>query len=88
VFSKYPSHLVRSLGKEYMKLYQLLHANEKPVDISNSPPFANTESLNIGDSPDDLIFLRKKGRSEEEIQQKVEERQEKKKQELEEQGRI
>jgi hypothetical protein len=50
-----------------MKLYQLLHATEKPIDISNSPPFANTENLSPGDSPDGLIYLRKKGPTEEEV---------------------
>ena len=28
-----------------MKLYQLLHANEKPVDITNTKPFENTENI-------------------------------------------
>ena len=57
VFSKYPPQTVRDLGKEYMKLYQLLHANEKPVDITNTKPFENTENLKT-ETNEDLIYLR------------------------------
>lgn len=34
VFAKYTSVKVRALGVDYMKLYQALHAVEKPVDLS------------------------------------------------------
>ena len=40
-----------------MKLYQLLHANEKPVDITNTKPFENTENLKT-ETNEDLIYLR------------------------------
>ena len=35
VFAKYPHPQLRKMGKEYMMLYQMLHATEKPNDISN-----------------------------------------------------
>lgn len=40
-----------------MKLYQTLHANEKPIDLTNKPPFENSENLSIKEKPEDWIYL-------------------------------
>lgn len=45
VFSKYPHRELREMGNNFMKMYQKLHAVEKPSDISSTELFANTDSL-------------------------------------------
>ena len=45
VFSKHGVQDVREWSKLLMKTYQLLHAIEKPMDLSYVKPFANTSDL-------------------------------------------
>ncbi len=60
VFAKFPQSDVRAMGRTYMKLYQLLHATEKPSDITATKPFAHTSELLKGKEA--LIYLGKKYR--------------------------
>lgn len=60
VFAKFPHSDVRKMGKAYMKLYQFLHATEKPTDITELAPFANTSDVLTGKKS--LIYLGKKYR--------------------------
>lgn len=34
MFGKYPHAELRQMGKEYLRFYQLLHAVERPLDIT------------------------------------------------------
>lgn len=34
VFGRYPHAELRKMGSEYLKFYQLLHAVERPVDLT------------------------------------------------------
>jgi len=54
-----------------MKLYQLLHANERPIDLTNTPAFENTENLRSEDKINDVIYLRSKKFTEDEIAEKI-----------------
>ena len=46
VFSKFEATEIRQWGKSYMKLYQLLHATEKPQDLTKiKQPFCNTDDI-------------------------------------------
>jgi len=78
VFAKFPQSDVREMGKTYMKLYQLLHATEKPMDISDLRPFLNSSDLL--DTRKSSIYLGKKYRHHDRPESEVEEK-EKKKQE-------
>jgi hypothetical protein len=44
VFGKYPHAELRNMGREYLKFYQLLHAVERPVDLSE---FEKVDSVTI-----------------------------------------
>lgn len=54
-----------------MKLYQLLHATEKPVDLTKIVPFENTENLVKDNNSDDMIYIRSNKNTEEEMIEKV-----------------
>jgi ribosomal protein RSM22 (predicted rRNA methylase) len=47
VFGKYPHAELRQMGSEYLKFYQILHAVERPLDITEfeKTPFRNTSDL-------------------------------------------
>jgi len=60
VFVRFPQSEVRNMGKSYMKLYQVLHAAEKPSDVTQIKPFANTADV-IG-AQQAKIYLGKKYR--------------------------
>jgi hypothetical protein len=60
VFAKFPHSEVRDMGKAYMQLYQMLHASEKPTDLTKTQPFANT--LELVKQSQALIYLGKKKR--------------------------
>jgi len=76
VFSKFPHEEVRKMGIAYVKLYQVLHASEKPTDLTVTKPFANTEELT--ETKQALIYLGKKRRHEEAPSYEEEEKAEKK----------
>lgn len=62
VFSKFPQSEIRNMGTAYLKLYQVLHASEKPTDLTKTPPFANTADLINSRSA--LVYLGRKRRKE------------------------
>jgi len=45
VFSKHRVAEVREWSRKLMQSYQLLHAIEKPMNLTYSKPFANTKDL-------------------------------------------
>jgi len=76
VFAKFPQSDVRQMGKTYMKMYQLLHATERPMDITNLKPFVNSSDLVEGRK--NAIYLGKKYRFKERPDSEVEEKEKKK----------
>jgi len=77
VFVRFPQAEVRKIGKSYMKLYQLLHAAEKPSDVTQIKPFANTADV-IG-AQQAKIYLGKKYRWNERPDSEKEEKDQKRK---------
>jgi len=77
VFVRFPQSEVRNMGKSYMKLYQLLHASEKPSDVTQIKPFANTADV-IG-AQQAKIYLGKKYRWNEKPDSEKEEKEKRKK---------
>lgn len=65
VFGKYPPHEIREASKKYLKIYQLLHAIEKPMDLTKNNPFINTSQLL--EKKKDLIYQMKKRKKKEYI---------------------
>lgn len=80
VFSKFPHQEVRKMGIAYARLYQLLHASEKPTDLTSTKPFANTEDLTA--SKQALVYLGKKRRHDEACREEDIEKSEAKKERL------
>ncbi|EGR28141.1 mitochondrial ribosomal protein s22, putative [Ichthyophthirius multifiliis] len=76
VFSKYPHKDIKKMGFDFMKMYQQLHAVEKPGNIKNVRLFVNTESIikNNKDEANKLIYLHSKNISREEIEEKLNEK--------------
>jgi ribosomal protein RSM22 (predicted rRNA methylase) len=59
VFNKFQAEDIRGLGKKYMRLYQLIHANEKPSDLTlEREPYCNTDEM--GKEENAIIYLGKK----------------------------
>lgn len=60
------------MGGDFMKMYQEMHAVEKPSDISHTELFANTETLIASsDNPENIIFLRGDKETAEEMDKKT-----------------
>jgi len=60
VLTKFPTTELRTLCNDYMKLYQQLHATERPQDISSiKKPFANTTDLKA-ERPDMIYHMKKR----------------------------
>ncbi|CAK81774.1 unnamed protein product (macronuclear) [Paramecium tetraurelia] len=79
VFSKYPPDELRDASYKYMRMYQLLHALEKPVSVTikRNNLFENPENLQKL-TEKKVIHLYKKGTSEQQILDKIFERRQKK----------
>ncbi|KAL4427502.1 hypothetical protein ABPG74_015205 [Tetrahymena malaccensis] len=72
VFSKYPHKELREMGVNFMKMYQQLHAVEKPSDITQTELFANTDQLlQSSENPEQIIYLRGSAETQEEMDEKV-----------------
>ena len=79
VISKFKPSDLRKMGEDYMKIYQLLHACERPFDLTNSIPFANTEDIKKNfiqnkANLNKLIYLRNPKISQEESEFRLDEK--------------
>jgi hypothetical protein len=54
---------------DYMRMYQLLHARERPnvINVKAKRPFENTDELTKYSGNENIIYLRNKAKKEEEI---------------------
>lgn len=65
VFSKLPHTELREMAQTFNKLYQVLHATEKPTDLTKIKAFANTDEI-IKDDKRVIYLGKKKTEAEEE----------------------